>query len=109
MTDRPTDRPTDRATQSVITGHIYVCSTAMRPNNKQWHFASTSENTVKYYIYVICILYIITAIRINYQELQTPRVSCCRLCTLPGRGRGGSVVRTSHGLAPDREARDVDD
>ena len=28
-----TDRPTDHATQSVRIGRIYVCSTAMRPNN----------------------------------------------------------------------------
>jgi len=28
-----TDRPTDRATRSVTIGRIYICSTAMRPNN----------------------------------------------------------------------------
>ena len=28
-----TDRPTDHATRSVIIGHIYLCSTAMRPKN----------------------------------------------------------------------------
>jgi len=33
VTDRPTDRPTDHATRSV-TGRVYVCSTAMRHNNK---------------------------------------------------------------------------
>jgi len=27
------DRPTDQATRSVTIGHIYVCSTAMQPNN----------------------------------------------------------------------------
>ena len=45
MTDRLTDRPTDHATRSVTIGHIYVRSTAMRPNNtrisvllcKLWH------------------------------------------------------------------------
>jgi len=33
VTDRQTDRPTDHATQAVTIGHIYVRSTAMRPNN----------------------------------------------------------------------------
>jgi len=33
VTDRPTNRPTDHATRSVTIGHIYVRSTAMRPNN----------------------------------------------------------------------------
>ena len=33
VTDRPTDIQTDHATPSVTTGHIYVRSTAMRPNN----------------------------------------------------------------------------
>jgi len=28
-----TDRPTDHATRSVTIGRIYVCSTAMQPNN----------------------------------------------------------------------------
>jgi len=30
-----TDRPTDHATRSVRIGHIYVRSTAMRPNNNE--------------------------------------------------------------------------
>jgi len=31
--DRPTDSPTDHTTRSVTIGRIYVCRTAMRPNN----------------------------------------------------------------------------
>jgi len=33
QTDRQTNRQTDHATRSVRIGHIYVRSTAMRPNN----------------------------------------------------------------------------
>jgi len=33
LTVRQTDSPTDCATRSVTIGHIYVLSTAMRPNN----------------------------------------------------------------------------
>jgi len=33
-----TDRPTDHATRSVRIGRIYVRSTAMRPNNKKYHW-----------------------------------------------------------------------
>jgi len=29
-----TDRPTDHTTRSITIGRIYICSTAMRPNNK---------------------------------------------------------------------------
>jgi len=37
QTDWQTVRPTQHATRSVTVGHIYVRSTAMRPNNVLWH------------------------------------------------------------------------
>ena len=39
VTDRQTDRPTDHVTRSVTIGRIYVCGTAMQPNN--WEYCHT--------------------------------------------------------------------
>ena len=43
VTDRLTDRPTDHATWSVTTGHIYIHSTAIWPNNKKGMHTKTKR------------------------------------------------------------------
>jgi len=41
----------------------------------------------------------------TYLALQTPRGSCCRLCTRPGQDTGDWERGVSHGPGPDREGR----
>jgi len=40
---RQTDRQTDHTTRSVVTGRIYVCSTAMQPNNNTEKLLASSD------------------------------------------------------------------
>ena len=47
VTDRPTDRSTDHATRSVTIGHIYVHSTAMRPNNNNDVFHKKAPGNIQ--------------------------------------------------------------
>ena len=67
-----TDRPTDHATQSVITGHMYVCSTAMWPNNTQFFFEMCNQ-------LIICL----QALIFNFQLMLRTTCSMCMILHLP--------------------------
>jgi len=76
QTDRQTDRLTNHATRSVTIGCMYVCGTAMRPNNS----ANGTKNTTA-----------ITRNSRNCQQMQTylklfstqSEISCCEINKSP--------------------------
>ena len=57
LTNSVTDRPTDHSTQSVTIGRIYVCSTAMRPNNTNQAYSEYKHSlTFRVWRYVVIVV-----------------------------------------------------
>jgi len=57
--DRQTDRLTDHATQSTETDRIYICSTAMQPNNNSKTFSLVALNSSAWQTHLMqCTVYI---------------------------------------------------
>jgi len=64
MTDRQTDRQTDHATQSVTLGHIYICTTAMRPNNTARVFSVLYVSNCALWLVFLQLFHIVMSARV---------------------------------------------